>query len=84
MRSDQRPQREAYAATPGPRWPLEISPDPRPDHHATLSVGGAHEDVDVRTDVLGVRCTTRTVLDDGSLPIHRIHGVSVSVASRST
>ena len=42
-------------------------------HHATLSVGGAQEDVDFHTDVLGLRFIKKTVLYDGSLPIYHLY-----------
>ena len=42
-------------------------------HHATLSVGGAQEDVDFHTDTLGMRFIKKTVLYDGSLPIYHLY-----------
>ena len=42
-------------------------------HHATLAVGGAQEDVDFHTDVLGMRFIKKTVLYDGSLPIYHLY-----------
>ena len=42
-------------------------------HHATLSVGGAQEDVDFHTGTLGLRFIKKTVLYDGSLPIYHLY-----------
>ena len=42
-------------------------------HHATLSVGGAQEDVDFHTGTLGMRFIKKTVLYDGSLPIYHLY-----------
>ena len=43
-------------------------------HHITLCPGGAQEDVDFFTKVLGQRLVKQTVLMDGSIPIyHRYH-----------
>lgn len=55
-------------------------------HHATLSVGGAQEDVDFHVDTLGMRFIKKTVLYDGSLPIYHLyysnaHGDASSVVT---
>jgi glyoxalase family protein len=55
-------------------------------HHATLSVGGAQEDVDFHTGTLGLRFIKKTVLYDGSLPIYHLyysnaHGDASSVVT---
>ncbi|MEU9172887.1 hypothetical protein AB0D34_34745 [Streptomyces sp. NPDC048420] len=42
-------------------------------HHVTLSVGGAQEDVDFHTRVLGMRFIKKTVLYDGSTPIYHFY-----------
>lgn len=42
-------------------------------HHVTLSVGGAQEDVDFHTKVLGMRFIKKTVLYDGSTPIYHFY-----------
>jgi glyoxalase family protein len=42
-------------------------------HHLTLSVGGAQEDVDFHTLVLGMRFIKKTVLYDGSTPIYHLY-----------
>ncbi|WP_442542687.1 VOC family protein [Arthrobacter sp. KN11-1C] len=42
-------------------------------HHVTLSVGGAQEDVDFHTKVLGMRFIKKTVLYDGSTPIYHLY-----------
>lgn len=42
-------------------------------HHVTLSVGGAQEDVDFHTKVLGMRFIKKTVLYDGSAPVYHMY-----------
>ncbi|RZI53777.1 MAG: ring-cleaving dioxygenase [Pseudonocardia sp.] len=42
-------------------------------HHVTLSVGGAQEDVDFHTKILGMRFIKRTVLFDGGLPVYHLY-----------
>lgn len=42
-------------------------------HHVTLSVGGAQEDVDFHTKVLGLRFIKKTVLYDGSTPVYHLY-----------
>lgn len=42
-------------------------------HHVTLSVGGAQEDVDFHTKVLGLRFIKKTVLYDGSAPVYHFY-----------
>ncbi|RBP65734.1 glyoxalase family protein [Brevibacterium sanguinis] len=42
-------------------------------HHVTLSVGGAQEDVDFHTKVLGMRFIKKTVLYDGSTPVYHLY-----------
>lgn len=42
-------------------------------HHVTLSVGGAQEDVDFHTCVLGLRFIKKTVLYDGSTPVYHLY-----------
>ncbi|XKH55151.1 VOC family protein (plasmid) [Citricoccus nitrophenolicus] len=42
-------------------------------HHVTLSVGGAQEDVDFHTKVLGMRFIKKTVLYDGSTPVYHMY-----------
>ncbi|WP_286794077.1 VOC family protein [Microbacterium sp. UBA3394] len=42
-------------------------------HHVTLSVGGAQEDVDFHTRVLGLRFIKKTVLYDGSTPVYHLY-----------
>lgn len=42
-------------------------------HHVTLSVGGAQEDVDFHTQVLGMRFIKKTVLYDGSSPVYHLY-----------
>jgi glyoxalase family protein len=45
----------------------------RGNHHLTLSVGGAQEDFDFHTGVLGLRPIKKTVLYDGSVPIYHLY-----------
>ncbi|MGK7221179.1 VOC family protein [Kocuria flava] len=42
-------------------------------HHVTLSVGGAQEDVDFHTKVLGMRFIKKTVLYDGATPVYHMY-----------
>ncbi|MGP6173354.1 VOC family protein [Corynebacterium sp. A21] len=42
-------------------------------HHVTLSVGGAQEDVDFHTRVLGMRFIKKTVLYDGATPVYHLY-----------
>lgn len=42
-------------------------------HHVTLSVGGAQEDVDFHTKILGMRFIKKTVLYDGSTPVYHLY-----------
>src|SRR3546814_16526975 len=39
-------------------------------HHMTLCVGGAQEDYDFHTKVLGLKSVKKTALFDGTEPIH--------------
>ena len=42
-------------------------------HHITLCVGGAQEDYDFHTKVLGLRSVKKTVLFDGKTPIYHLY-----------
>lgn len=42
-------------------------------HHITLCVGGAQEDYDFHTKVLGLRSVKKTVLFDGKAPIYHLY-----------
>lgn len=42
-------------------------------HHITVCVGGAQEDIDFNTKVLGLRMIKQTVLFDGSAPIYHLY-----------
>src|SRR5437667_3371917 len=42
-------------------------------HHITLCPGGAQQDLDFFTQVLGQRLVKQTVLMDGSIPIYRLY-----------
>ena len=45
----------------------------RGNHHLTLSVGGAQEDFDFHTGLLGLRPIKKTVLYDGTAPIYHLY-----------
>ena len=42
-------------------------------HHITLCPGGAQQDIDFFTEVLGQRLIKQTVLMDGSIPIYHFY-----------
>ena len=42
-------------------------------HHITLCVGGAQEDYDFHTQLLGLRSVKKTVLFDGTAPIYHLY-----------
>jgi catechol 2,3-dioxygenase-like lactoylglutathione lyase family enzyme len=42
-------------------------------HHITACAGGAQEDVDFFTQVMGLRMAKQTVLMDGSIPIYHLY-----------
>lgn len=42
-------------------------------HHLTACVGGAQEDVDLYTKILGLRMVKQTVLLDGAIPIYHLY-----------
>ncbi len=42
-------------------------------HHVTLCVGGAQEDYDFHTKVLGLRSVKKTVLFDGKAPFYHLY-----------
>ena len=48
-------------------------------HHITLCPGGAQEDVDFFTKVLGQRMVKQTVLMDGSIPIYHLYYANADV-----
>jgi glyoxalase family protein len=48
-------------------------------HHITLCAGGAQEDVDFFTKVLGQRLVKQTVLMDGSIPIYHLYYANADV-----
>lgn len=45
----------------------------RRHHHITLNVGGAQEDYDFHTKVLGLKSVKKTALYDGEEPIHHLY-----------
>ena len=42
-------------------------------HHITLCPGGAQQDIDFFTTVLGQRLVKQTVLMDGNIPIYHFY-----------
>jgi glyoxalase family protein len=52
-----------------------VTPNPfiRRHHHITLNVGGAQEDYDFHTKVLGLKSVKKTALYDGDEPIHHLY-----------
>src|ERR1700722_20290928 len=42
-------------------------------HHITLCVGGAQEDYDFHTKVLGLKSVKKTALYDGDVPIYHLY-----------
>ncbi|MBO0693591.1 MAG: VOC family protein, partial [Acidimicrobiaceae bacterium] len=45
----------------------------RRHHHITLCVGGAQEDYDFHTQVLGLKSVKKTALYDGDVPIFHLY-----------
>ncbi len=52
-----------------------MNPNPhiKRHHHLTLSVGGAQEDYDFHTKILGLKSVKKTALYDGDEPIHHLY-----------
>jgi glyoxalase family protein len=48
-------------------------PTIRRHHHITLCVGGAQEDYDFHTQVLGLKSVKKTALYDGTVPIYHLY-----------
>ena len=48
-------------------------------HHITACAGGAQEDVDFFTGVVGLRMVKQTVLMDGSIPIYHLYYSNASI-----
>ena len=42
-------------------------------HHITLCVGGAQEDYDFHTKILGLKSVKKTALYDGDVPIYHLY-----------
>ncbi|MCH8568955.1 MAG: VOC family protein [Balneolales bacterium] len=42
-------------------------------HHLTVSVGGAQEDIDFATQVMGLRMIKQTILFDGAVSIYHLY-----------
>jgi glyoxalase family protein len=51
----------------------EISTTIERHHHITLCVGGAQEDYDFHTEVLGMKSVKKTALYDGNVPIYHLY-----------
>ncbi|MDH4561325.1 glyoxalase [Pseudomonas sp. BN414] len=52
---------------------MEINPHILRHHHITLNVGGAQEDYDFHTKVLGLKSVKKTGLYDGNEPIYHLY-----------
>jgi len=52
---------------------MSVNPYIRRHHHLTLSVGGAQEDYDFHTKVLGLKSVKKTALYDGDEPILHLY-----------
>ena len=52
---------------------MKANPYIRRHHHITLNVGGAQEDYDFHTKVLGLKSVKKTALYDGEEPIHHLY-----------
>mgnify|MGYP002778306485 CR=1 FL=1 len=52
---------------------MNANPHIERHHHMTLSVGGAQEDYDFHTKVLGLKSVKKTALYDGDEPIHHLY-----------
>lgn len=51
----------------------ENEPGLQRHHHITLNVGGAQEDYDFHTQVLGLKSVKKTMLYDGLIPIYHLY-----------
>jgi glyoxalase family protein len=51
----------------------DVSTNIQRHHHITLCVGGAQEDYDFHTDVLGMKSVKKTALYDGDVPIYHLY-----------
>ena len=52
---------------------MELNPHIQRHHHITLNVGGAQEDYDFHTKVLGLKSVKKTGLYDGNDPIYHLY-----------
>lgn len=52
---------------------MQTNPYIKRHHHITLNVGGAQEDYDFHTKVLGLKSVKKTALYDGDEPIHHLY-----------
>ena len=52
---------------------MQSNPYIKRHHHITLNVGGAQEDYDFHTKVLGLKSVKKTALYDGDEPIHHLY-----------
>src|SRR5262249_52837396 len=48
-------------------------------HHITLCAGGAQEDVDFFTGIVGLRMAKQTVLMDGKIPIYHLYYTNANI-----
>lgn len=52
---------------------MQLNPQILKHHHITLNVGGAQEDYDFHTKVLGLKSVKKTGLYDGTTPIYHLY-----------
>ncbi len=52
---------------------MEATPVVRRHHHVTLCTGGAQEDYDFHTQLLGLKSVKKTALYDGTVPIYHLY-----------
>lgn len=52
---------------------MKTNPYIKRHHHITLNVGGAQEDYDFHTKILGLKSVKKTALYDGDEPIHHLY-----------
>src|SRR6201996_1014025 len=52
---------------------MNVNDQIRRHHHITLNVGGAQDDYDFHTKVLGLKSVKKTALYDGDEPIHHLY-----------
>src|SRR4051812_17321511 len=68
-----RPVRAAGSDRNGQEDHMQTNPYIKRHHHITLNVGGAQDDYDFHTKVLGLKSVKKTALYDGDEPIHHLY-----------